>query len=109
MELSSEEINQSNINYNDIDFVGSFIEFRKLIDYNYYSNYTPERQLLQDNIIYDIIDPYKTNYKNKNKWVIYLCGIYGSGKGHVLKSLKTPKEHVALRFLIKSNILDLNL
>lgn len=71
-------------NPNITSYVGKYVEYRKMIDYEYFGNYTHERQLLQDAIIDDI-------FKNKNQLdknsAIYTSGCYGSGKTHTLKYL----------------------
>jgi len=64
------------------EFTGDFIKERKIMDYNWFNNYTLERQLLQDKIIHSILDSKK--YKHNRK-AIYTCGIFGSGKTRTLK------------------------
>lgn len=55
------------------------------MDYNYYKNYTKERQITQDIIIKKII-----NKDSKCRpWAIFTCGTYGSGKSYCIKYLQT--------------------
>lgn len=70
------------MNRDENEFVGSFIRERKLMDYTWFGNYTPERQIVQDNIIYSLLNG-KTK-SNKRK-AIFTCGIFGSGKTRTLK------------------------
>lgn len=83
---STEEIYK---NSDITQFYGKYIGARKKMDYQYYSNYTEERQYLQDKII----DLHLINkVAQKLPWIIYTCGCYGAGKTHTLKGLKLYKE-----------------
>lgn len=90
--MLSTEILHSNPNKSS--FVGKYISCRKLMDYNYFENYTHERQLIQDGILDKI---FANKPILKKPWSIYTSGCYGSGKSHVLNHLT------------KQNILDINL
>jgi len=89
-------------------FVGPFAHIRKSLDYNYHSNYTKERQWLQDSIIEDILGDVitrqlhprgqRTREENDemtdnictvptDPWLIFTAGVQGSGKFHTIRLL----------------------
>src|ERR1700744_2123522 len=68
-------------NKNKTEFFGKYQDIRQKMDYNYFKNYTKERQLFQDTII----DSYFVNIKSRNNcWIMFTCGCFGSGKSHVI-------------------------
>lgn len=73
------------------EFFGKYVDARKRMDYNYFKNYTMERQLFQDKII-------DMHIKNKNPceypWIIYMCGCYGAGKSHVVRYFENKGQMI---------------
>eukprot|EP00547_Thalassionema_nitzschioides_P002208 CAMPEP_0194216154 /NCGR_PEP_ID=MMETSP0156-20130528/18425_1 /TAXON_ID=33649 /ORGANISM="Thalassionema nitzschioides, Strain L26-B" /LENGTH=361 /DNA_ID=CAMNT_0038944853 /DNA_START=54 /DNA_END=1140 /DNA_ORIENTATION=- len=77
-------------------FHGKYTAIRKTLDYNYHSNYTRSRQLVQDIIIDDILrrpfirDP-KTGYTcattSLKPWVVFTAGPMGAGKSWTIRHL----------------------
>jgi predicted ABC-type ATPase len=66
-------------------FFGQYIEFRKSLDYTYFDVYSEERQKFQDIIINRHLEG-KKSYTHP--WLISLCGPFGVGKSHLLKTFK---------------------
>jgi len=80
--------------------IGEYSETRKIMDYNYYSRYSPERVMLQDSIINRLLTPKK---QSKNKpYIIYTCGPMGAGKSHTIKELITDDHLYIDPDMIKS-------
>jgi hypothetical protein len=75
--ISSEENNKSD----DWKFYGKYSHIRKTLDYNYHSNYTFERQMLQDMIISDMLHEAFILDENGNvgtvptkPWIVFTAG-----------------------------------
>jgi predicted ABC-type ATPase len=84
--INTIEINTSDKYYNSQKiFYGKYQTYRQMMDYDYYNNFTEERQQIQDNIIDEII--LNINSNHKNLWIIYTMGSYGSGKTHTLHNI----------------------
>lgn len=88
--ISSEENNCAD----DLNFYGKFSHIRETLDYEYHSNYTFERQKLQDAIIDDMLDSaifYDVDGKigsvPTEPWIVFTAGAMGSGKSHTMKIL----------------------
>jgi len=88
--ISSEENNQSD----DLNFYGKFSHIRETLDYQYHSNYTFERQKLQDAIVDDMLDAAifldvdgKIGSVPTEPWIVFTAGPMGAGKSHVMKTL----------------------
>jgi hypothetical protein len=64
-------------------FYGKYIQFRKTLDYSYFDHYSEERQLFQDSVIDKYLEG-KTPHKNP--WFISLCGPFGVGKSHLIRT-----------------------
>lgn len=79
-----------------MEFTGDFADIRARLDYNWHSNYVPERQKWQDFAIRSCLG--KTE-PHARPWIIYTCGPMGVGKGHVLSWLSQrgffPVEYIA--------------
>lgn len=73
------------LNLNNDDFHGQFIKYRKMMDYTYYTNYTLDRQIFQDEIINRYIK--KSVKKVHHPQLIFTCGCFGAGKSHCIKHL----------------------
>ncbi len=82
---------------NDMFFVIRFVESRKKLDYTFHTNYIPERQLLQDQIISEYLE--KCTYC-KRKELILTGGAMGAGKGHILRQMHNNKELNLNQFVI---------
>jgi predicted kinase len=85
--ISSEENNKSD----DMNFYGKYSYIRKTLDYEYHSNYTFERQKLQDAIISDMLDEAFIFDENgnvgtvpKEPWIVFTAGAMGAGKSHTM-------------------------
>jgi len=77
-----------------MDFYGPYAHIRETLDYEYHSNYTQDRQRLQNAIIYDILDDVLLNDVNGNKgtiprnpWIVFTAGPMGAGKGYTMNLL----------------------
>jgi len=88
IDKSTEEIHASNDSY----FYGPYAHIRKSIDYSYHSNYSRERQLLQDAIIADFTTTPKVvdvdgqvGTTPTEPFLVFTAGAMGAGKGHVLE------------------------
>lgn len=88
--LSSEENNASD----DMNFYGKFSHIRETLDYKYHSNYTFERQNLQDAIVSDMIDSAiitdvdgKIGSVPTEPWIVFTAGAMGAGKSHTMSVL----------------------
>lgn len=85
--ISSEENNKSD----DMNFYGKYSYIRKTLDYGYHSNYTFERQKLQDAIINDMLDEAFVFDEDGNvgtvptePWIVFTAGAMGAGKSHTM-------------------------
>ena len=81
--ISSEENNRSD----DLKFYGKYSHIRKTLDYNYHSNYTFERQKLQDAVIDDMLDDAiiwdvdgKIGSVPTEPWIVFTAGAMGAGE-----------------------------
>lgn len=90
VKISSEENNRSD----NRNFYGKFSHIRKTLDYNYHSNYTFERQKLQDAIINDMLDAAiildvdgKIGSVPTEPWIVFTAGAMGAGKSHTMNTL----------------------
>jgi len=87
IEKSTEEIHASKDSY----FYGPYAHIRKGLDYSYHSNYSRERQLLQDAIIADFTTTPKivdvdgqVGTTPTEPFIVFTAGAMGAGKGYVL-------------------------
>lgn len=62
-------------------FSGPFADIRSSLDYSYHAHYTEARQRWQDQAVRACIG--KTDPQTR-PWMIFTCGAFGAGKGHVL-------------------------
>jgi dephospho-CoA kinase len=92
LSLSTEE----NYESSHETFHGKFQSIRSSLDYSYHSNYTPQRQLLQDTIISILLSKSNENIIDsdgvsctspKNPWIVFTAGAMGSGKSYTIKQL----------------------
>lgn len=88
--ISSEENNRDD----NLNFYGKFSHIRETLDYEYHSNYTFERQKLQDAIVDDMLDSAvffdvdgKVGSVPTEPWIVFTAGAMGSGKSHTMKVL----------------------
>jgi len=88
--ISSEENNKSD----DMKFYGKYSHIRKTLDYNYHSNYTFERQKLQDSIITDMLhEAFILDMEGNvgtvptQPWIVFTAGAMGAGKSHTMNVL----------------------
>mmetsp|Transcript_15017 Transcript_15017/g.21985 ORF Transcript_15017/g.21985 Transcript_15017/m.21985 type:complete len:393 (+) Transcript_15017:1-1179(+) len=79
-----------------LNFYGRYTHIRSTLDYTYHSNYTPQRQLLQDSIIYELLHKNnstivdsngKSCISPKNPWIVFTAGAMGSGKSYTIRHL----------------------
>lgn len=75
----------------DTIYVGDFTDERMMMDYEWFTNYTPDRQRLQDKIVHSFLDRHNFNKNQKRRTAIYMCGIFGSGKTKTLKWMNENK------------------
>jgi len=64
-------------------FHGKYADIRELRDYSYHPMYFPQRQLLQDVLIANVVD--KRLPQKSEPWIIYTAGPMGAGKTHTVK------------------------
>jgi hypothetical protein len=90
--LSTEE----NYKYSEMVFAGQYISIRSSLDYTYHQNYLPQRQLLQDTIISNILKKHNPSITDpdgnscispKNPWIVFTAGAMGSGKSYTIRHL----------------------
>lgn len=88
---STEENNKSD---DDQAFYGPYAHIRRALDYTYHSNYTKERQFLQDSIIDEFLKDVSIKDVNGNvcttptdPWLVFTAGAMGAGKGHTIHEL----------------------
>lgn len=76
-------------------FVGDFAAQRRRMDYSYHVNYTPARQVWQDEAIQSVVS--NGSPAQERPWLVYTCGPMGVGKGYVWSWLSSscglPVEH----------------
>lgn len=90
--LSTEENYRSDM---DCQLYGNYAAIRKTLDYSYHSNYTKERQLLQDKIIdhllsiANIVDPTSGEMcaTPSHPWIAFTAGCMGAGKSWTIRHL----------------------
>lgn len=93
LSLSTEDNYQST----QMTFHGKFQSIRGSLDYTYHANYTPQRQILQDQIISTLLSKSNANITDyttgnscispKNPWIVFTAGAMGSGKSYTIKQL----------------------
>ena len=97
-------------------FVGKYQNERALLDYSYHTNYTPERQLLQDRIVDKLVPPrmeddaLERESEDDNPWLVFSAGAMGAGKTRTIhwmaKSQLFPLQrfafldHDAIRYML---------
>ena len=100
---STEENNKSD----DLQaFFGPYAHIRKTLDYTYHSNYTKERQFLQDSIIDEFLEDVSIKDVNGNvcttptdPWLVFTAGAMGAGKGHTIHELVKKGRFPLLAFV----------
>ena len=74
------------------EYVGKYAAIRAQLDYSHHSNYTPERQMMHD----DMIDRFQNTIirdgdfvcdRPLENWLVFTAGCMGAGKGYVMKWL----------------------
>jgi len=78
-------------------FFGPYANLRRGLDYEYHTNYLPERQKVQDLIITSALDALSAGMVGAEKdgvatrphqsWIVFTAGAMGAGKLHVLRWL----------------------
>ena len=90
--LSTEENYRS---YVDCQLHGRYAAIRATLDYSYHSNYTKERQLVQDDIIDHLLNITKIGDPNSGEmcsapshpWIAFTAGCMGAGKSWTIRHL----------------------
>ncbi|KAJ9456550.1 hypothetical protein DIPPA_22762 [Diplonema papillatum] len=92
------------------NFTKAFAKQRAELDYGYHSNYTFERQRLQDRIIESLIPQRKREESEENPWLVFSAGAMGAGKtrtlhwmaqqGHFPLNDFTFLDHDAIKYLL---------
>jgi hypothetical protein len=96
--LSTEQLHCAD----DLAFYGPYAHLRRMLDYTYYSNYSKERQWLQDAIIEDMLDNVEDPdmcITPTEPWLIFTVGARGAGKNHVIRSLVNSGRLPILSFV----------
>ena len=90
----------------DMVFVGAYSEVRSILDYSYHRNYTPERQLLQDGVVAEmlsqsqIVDRHgQTCTTPTQPWVVFTAGAMGAGKSWVIKQMMKEEVFPLMAFI----------
>ncbi|CAB9529203.1 Zeta toxin [Seminavis robusta] len=85
IKLSTDEYNQSD----EKKFYGPYQHIKKELDYTYHSYYRIERQWLHDSIIEDYLchEEQAKNCVPAEPWLLYTCGVKGSGKRYLIDRL----------------------
>ena len=85
---------EQNYNVQDLEFHGKYTSLRSKLDYNYHSNYSKSRQLLQDSIIDSILNAtFILDQQGQvcgtpsQPWIVFTAGAMGAGKTHSLRQL----------------------
>lgn len=99
---SSEENHKSN----DMTFYGRFAHIRGSLDYTYHSNYTPDRQKLQDVIILEFLKAAIIEDKDgevcttpTEPWLVFTAGPMGAGKSFTMRKLVEKGRFPLLAFV----------
>ncbi|GKY99368.1 hypothetical protein MPSEU_000891600 [Mayamaea pseudoterrestris] len=97
---------EQNYRLEALEFKGAFADIRKTLDYRYHSNYTFERQGLQDRIIQHFLDLALLRDRNgeicttpTEPWIVFTAGPMGAGKSHTLKTLVQKNRFPLLSFV----------
>lgn len=100
---STEENNKSD---DEQAFYGPYAHIRRTLDYTYHSNYTKERQFLQDSIIDEFLEDVSIKDVNGNvcttptePWLVFTAGAMGAGKGHTIHELVKKGRFPLLAFV----------
>jgi hypothetical protein len=74
--------------------VGKYKKQRSLLDYNYHTYYSAERQLLHDQLIDQFLRTRVYDRKQNvycetplENWIVFTAGVMGAGKGHTIQWL----------------------
>jgi Zeta toxin len=100
--LTTEEIHGVD---NTTEFFGPYAHLRKLLDYTWYSNYTQQRQWLQDAIIDDLVDYIEgvddgdVCVTPTEPWLIFTVGPRGAGKAHTIRDLVQARKIPLLSYV----------
>lgn len=87
-------------------FYGPYAHIRKTLDYSYHSNYTKERQFLQDAIIDEFLEDVSIKDVNGDvcttptePFLVFTAGAMGAGKGHTINELVKKGRFPLLAFV----------
>jgi len=99
---STEENNKAD----DDSCYGPHAHIRRTLDYTYHSNYTKERQFLQDAIIEEFLEDVSIKDVNGDvcttptePWIVFTAGAMGSGKSHTINELVKRGRFPLLAFV----------
>ncbi|MGK3738104.1 MAG: pantothenate kinase [Bacillariaceae sp.] len=88
--ISSEENNRSD----NMNVYGKYSHIRTTLDYSFHTNYTFERQMLQDSIITDMLNEAYILDESGNvgtvatdPWMVFTAGAMGAGKSFTIRVL----------------------
>lgn len=103
-----EKSTEYNYAYHNLDFHGQYPHIRARIDYNYHSNYTPQRQHIQDKVIQDIFEKNNSTITDSNgnscdtptfPWVVFTAGAMGAGKTYTVRHLAAKERFPLNQFV----------
>jgi len=105
-EISVHKSSEENHRSDDMKFYGKFASIRENLDYSYHSNYTKERQHIQDYIIEDMLESASITDVNgdicttpEKPWIVFTAGAMGAGKGYTIATLVKKKHFPLLAFV----------
>ena len=78
---------QLHYNPNKKEYAGQFTKYREQMDYDFFTNYTIERQEVQDEIMAKFAN--KSPNLIRSPQLIFTCGCFGAGKSHSIKYLNS--------------------
>jgi hypothetical protein len=95
-------------------FIGTYGHLRRKLDYEYHAHYQKQRQWLHDAIIEDSLlhehqhddwsIPVESQLPDPPLWVIFLVGLHGSGKHHVVRTLSVPTKQQQQQWKLRSYV-----
>lgn len=107
LRFSIEKSTEKNHKSTNMHFYGPYAHIRKTLDYSYHSNYTRERQLLQDAIISHFMrkpkivdDEGQVGTTPTLPFIVFTAGAMGVGKSHVIQYLHKHRYFPLSSFVI---------
>ncbi len=106
-QFDSDKSTEENHCASGMNFYGPYAHLRELLDYTYHKNYTRERQMLQDSIIYETLNRVRIVDKTgtvcttpTEPFLVFTAGGMGAGKSYTLNKMNENGRFPLAAFVI---------